>query len=517
MQMEKDFTICVLSQRFRTNRQCLQNASDFFAIMFASTCWRESSQDHVELHDIDPETVQEVIDFCEKSLVSISKQNAIRLLAASDLLQVRHLKKQVERYFFDQLRLSQDVPATFTIANTYNCLFLKESCIKLATWCFDRLVETLSTSDYELVQCLVKNEFLHADENLVYKAIIAVTRGRIVDEVAPLIDELFLQNLTQPLSESLQLLHSLTEDSPTRKGFRKDAVTVGFISDNNALYAWDRRSSKLKRITTLPTRAVGCIIVHLGQFLYLLGGEGRIGCGNWNMDVYRFDNLHKSWDVVQRMDTERRSCQTLVGHEKIIMCHGYGKYRVELDTISVFDPSSGRWFHIKYSLNRIPGPPCKTVVFLDNCFYHLVDTSIVYCFSDEMFDLSSSDVLKIETTMDTITHAFPLDHQILILTTKRLIILWNPSNSRTEHLQLMSPDCEFSRCTLIDRTIYSVDFSENEITEFIVDLETKILKRTFQIWPTQVSRLSSLSNVRLFRSLISHRRRFSSLREVRIE
>lgn len=56
-------------------------------------------------------------------------------------------------------------------------------------------------------------------------------------------------------------------------------------------------SSKLKRITTLPTRAVGCIIVHLGQFLYLLGGEGRIGCGNWNMDVYRFDNLHKSWDV----------------------------------------------------------------------------------------------------------------------------------------------------------------------------------------------------------------------------
>lgn len=58
--MEKDFTICVLSQRFRTNRQCLQNASDFFAIMFASTCWRESSQDHVELHDIDPETVQEV-------------------------------------------------------------------------------------------------------------------------------------------------------------------------------------------------------------------------------------------------------------------------------------------------------------------------------------------------------------------------------------------------------------------------------------------------------------------------
>lgn len=44
-------------------------------------------------------------------------------------------------------------------------------------------METLSTSDYELVQCLVKNEFLHADENLVYKAIIAVTRGRIVDEV----------------------------------------------------------------------------------------------------------------------------------------------------------------------------------------------------------------------------------------------------------------------------------------------------------------------------------------------
>lgn len=92
------------------------------------------------------------------------------------------------------------------------------------------------------------------------------------------------------------------------------------------------------------------------------------------------------------------------------MFHGYGKFRVELDTVSVLDPSSGRWFRTKYSLHRVDGSPYKTLIFIGNFFYHFVDTATVYRFSDEMFNSSAHDQLSIATSLDASINQFLLNY-----------------------------------------------------------------------------------------------------------
>lgn len=58
--IEKNFTIYLNGEAFRANRDCLQKHSDFFATLFASGAWKENTNNRVELHDVEPQILQQV-------------------------------------------------------------------------------------------------------------------------------------------------------------------------------------------------------------------------------------------------------------------------------------------------------------------------------------------------------------------------------------------------------------------------------------------------------------------------
>lgn len=76
-----------------------------------------------------------------------------------------------------------------------------------------------------------------------------------------------------------------------------------------------------------------------------------------------------------------------------------------------------------------------------------------------------------------VTHAFALGQRILVLTLHRHIVLWDPEGSNTIHLDLIPEKCEIERCALIDRTLFSINLADKEMSEFIVDLNAKVVRR----------------------------------------
>lgn len=85
-------------------------------------------------------------------------------------------------------------------------------------------------------------------------------------------------------------------------------------------------------------------VIVAGKDLYILGG-GMLDC-KLNFDCWKYDTLRCTWMEIGDIPSPRRNHSAVaINNRYIMLIGGFGKYRVVLDTVEVFDTVSGKqWY-----------------------------------------------------------------------------------------------------------------------------------------------------------------------------
>ncbi|KAE8626132.1 hypothetical protein XENTR_v10006519 [Xenopus tropicalis] len=89
---------------FSCNRNILSAACPYFKSMFTGGLY-ESKQQQVTLHDMDPESMALIIDYCYTGRVTVTEANVQRLYAAADMLQLEYVRQACAGYLARRLDL----------------------------------------------------------------------------------------------------------------------------------------------------------------------------------------------------------------------------------------------------------------------------------------------------------------------------------------------------------------------------------------------------------------------------
>ncbi|MEE6471047.1 hypothetical protein FKM82_009168 [Ascaphus truei] len=89
---------------FSCNRNVLSAACPYFKSMFTGGLY-ESKQQQVTLHDMDPESMALIIDYCYTGRVTVTEANVQRLYAAADMLQLEYVRQACAGYLARRLDL----------------------------------------------------------------------------------------------------------------------------------------------------------------------------------------------------------------------------------------------------------------------------------------------------------------------------------------------------------------------------------------------------------------------------
>jgi kelch-like protein 1/4/5 len=74
-------------RRIAAHRLVLSACSEYFSAMFSSGL-KESYQAEVELHDVDPDALQELVQYCYTGSLELKEETVEIILATSCLLQI---------------------------------------------------------------------------------------------------------------------------------------------------------------------------------------------------------------------------------------------------------------------------------------------------------------------------------------------------------------------------------------------------------------------------------------------
>lgn len=119
-----DVTLVVQGQHFIAHRAVLAAASKFFTLMF-TTPMIESTSREVELQDVDPSVIEELLEFIYTGRITINGSNVVSLLKASNQYQIEPVKEMCARFLSKQVD-STNCLDIFSMADYMSCQELKE-------------------------------------------------------------------------------------------------------------------------------------------------------------------------------------------------------------------------------------------------------------------------------------------------------------------------------------------------------------------------------------------------------
>lgn len=461
----KDFTVVVGQREFRTSRSCLEKHSDFFKAMFSSGM-KESVTGSVKIQDIGEDIMGEIVRFCEEDvpIPVTTRGHTISVFEAASLLQMADVRNLAEQLLIDETSL-ENVLDTFRIALFASAVQLQDQCGKLVCWHLSSLVEKLTPDHYDIVRYILRRDFSCWDENLVFRAVMAVIPGCGAQKAQELLDLVYLDNVPVP-SDALRLYRT-AEAGP--RGYRKDSSTVAVAFESQDLCVFDRRLNKFRPTTQVPLKLVGYGLAMHERHLYLIGGEVRIGYGQWNKAIYRYDFLDSSWEHYADMQECRRSFSTCVSGDRIYILGGYGKYRTSMrNQVSVFHIGTRTWIS-RHRLSNDDNPDFNSSVCCRDGFFYLQDKDFRRIHEWSLRD----EVLRMPNLpTSALRYIFPCGRQLLLSTFDSHLFLCDVNSKSIQEVHEKNPpekEHDFYFCSMVDQTFFSIE--SDKIVQFEIDVE----------------------------------------------
>ncbi|XP_035881027.1 kelch-like protein 17 isoform X3 [Phyllostomus discolor] len=371
-----DIVLHVAAKEIRAHKVVLASCSPYFHAMFTNEM-SESRQTHVTLHDIDPQALDQLVQFAYTAEIVVGEGNVQTLLPAASLLQLNGVRDACCKFLLSQLDPSNCLGIR-GFADTHSCSDLLKAAHR---YVLQHFVDVAKTEEFMLLPLKQVLELVSSDslnvpsEEDVYRAVLSWVKHdvdarrqhvpRLMKCVRlPLLSRDFLlghvdaESLVRHHPDCKDLLiealkfHLLPEQrgvlgtSRTRPRRCEGAGPVLFAVGGGSLFAihgdceaYDTRTDRWHVVASMSTRRARVGVAAVGNRLYAVGGAER------------YDPLTGTWTSVAAMSTRRRYVRVAMLDGNLYAVGGYDSSS-HLATVEKYEPQVNTWAPVASMLSR---------------------------------------------------------------------------------------------------------------------------------------------------------------------
>ncbi|XP_032718992.1 kelch-like protein 17 isoform X3 [Lontra canadensis] len=371
-----DIVLHVAAKEIRAHKVVLASCSPYFHAMFTNEM-SESRQTHVTLHDIDPQALDQLVQFAYTAEIVVGEGNVQTLLPAASLLQLNGVRDACCKFLLSQLDPSNCLGIR-GFADTHSCSDLLKAAHR---YVLQHFVDVAKTEEFMLLPLKQVLELVSSDslnvpsEEDVYRAVLSWVKHdvdarrqhvpRLMKCVRlPLLSRDFLlghvdaESLVRHHPDCKDLLiealkfHLLPEQrgvlgtSRTRPRRCEGAGPVLFAVGGGSLFAihgdceaYDTRTDRWHVVASMSTRRARVGVSAVGNRLYAVGGAER------------YDPLMGTWTSIAAMSTRRRYVRVAMLDGNLYAVGGYDSSS-HLATVEKYEPQVNAWTPVASMLSR---------------------------------------------------------------------------------------------------------------------------------------------------------------------
>ncbi|XP_059483530.1 kelch-like protein 5 [Neocloeon triangulifer] len=371
-----DVVLCVGERRISAHRLVLSACSEYFAAMFSSGL-RESFQTEIELQDIDPDCLQELVHYCYTGCLDLKEETVELMLATSSLLQIPQVTDACSKFLEKRLHPSNCIGIAL-FADTQNCPCLLEKAHNFTTEHFMEVIgnqEFLQLDANSFAKLLASYELNVPNEEDVVNALITwakfapetrqeniskllenvklslLSPSFIVDHIEseplfshdPKCNELIMEAMKYHLLPERRSISSAR--SRPRKSTVGKLCAVGGIDASkgaNSIELYDLRANKWSPFANMSGQRLQFGVAQLGDKILVVGG--RDGLKTMSI-VESFDFVTKTWSSLPNMATPRHGLGVGVLGGPLYAVGGHDGWSY-LNSVERWDPQTKDWNYV---------------------------------------------------------------------------------------------------------------------------------------------------------------------------
>ncbi|XP_060055792.1 kelch-like protein 17 isoform X4 [Erinaceus europaeus] len=365
-----DIVLHVAAKEIRAHKVVLASCSPYFHAMFTNEM-SESRQTHVTLHDIDPQALDQLVQFAYTAEIVVGEGNVQTLLPAASLLQLNGVRDACCKFLLSQLDPSNCLGIR-SFADTHSCSDLLKAAHR---YVLQHFVDVAKTEEFMLLPLKQVLELVSSDslnvpsEEDVYRAVLSWVKHdvearrqhvpRLMKCVRlPLLSRDFL--LGHVDAESLVAGACLPFMGTVKP--MTHARTAGMwwlpclhvgpgydgTSDLATVESYDPVTNTWQPEVSMGTRRSCLGVAALHGLLYAAGGYDGASCLN---SAERYDPLTGTWTSVAAMSTRRRYVRVAMLDGNLYAVGGYDSSS-HLATAEKYEPQVNSWTPVASMLSR---------------------------------------------------------------------------------------------------------------------------------------------------------------------
>ncbi|XP_078186058.1 kelch-like protein 17 isoform X1 [Callithrix jacchus] len=324
-----DIVLHVAAKEIRAHKVVLASCSPYFHAMFTNEM-SESRQTHVTLHDIDPQALDQLVQFAYTAEIVVGEGNVQTLLPAASLLQLNGVRDACCKFLLSQLDPSNCLGIR-GFADAHSCSDLLKAAHR---YVLQHFVDVAKTEEFMLLPLKQVLELVSSDslnvpsEEEVYRAVLSWVKHD-VDARRQHVPRLMKCVRLPLLSRDFLLGHvdaeSLVRHHPDCKDLLIEALKFHLLPEQRGVLGTSR---------TRPRRCEGA-----GPVLFAVGGGSLFAIHG---DCEAYDTRTDRWHMVASMSTRRARVGVAAVGNRLYAVGGYDGTS-DLATVESYDPVTNTW------------------------------------------------------------------------------------------------------------------------------------------------------------------------------
>ncbi|NWV13790.1 KLH17 protein, partial [Ptilonorhynchus violaceus] len=354
-----DIVLHVATKEIKAHKVVLASCSPYFHAMFTSKYeMSESRQTHVTLHDIDPQALEQLVQYAYTAEIVVGEGNVQTLLPAASLLQLNGVRDACCKFLLSQLDPSNCLGIR-GFADTHSCSDLLKSAHK---YVLQHFVEVSKTEEFMLLPLkqvldLISSDSLNVpSEEEVYRAVLSWVKHDVDSrrQHVPRLEEAAgegrnSRSLLFHFQSMLERTSKLIQSHPLPWAGTPSTIPGCSKPRGGSLFAihgdceaYDTRTDRWHMVASMSTRRARVGVAAIGNKLYAVGGyDGTSDLAT----VESYDPVTNSWQPEVSMGT-RRSCLGVAALHGLLYAAGGYDGASCLNSAERYDPLTGTWTSI---------------------------------------------------------------------------------------------------------------------------------------------------------------------------
>ncbi|XP_060055793.1 kelch-like protein 17 isoform X5 [Erinaceus europaeus] len=355
-----DIVLHVAAKEIRAHKVVLASCSPYFHAMFTNEM-SESRQTHVTLHDIDPQALDQLVQFAYTAEIVVGEGNVQTLLPAASLLQLNGVRDACCKFLLSQLDPSNCLGIR-SFADTHSCSDLLKAAHR---YVLQHFVDVAKTEEFMLLPLKQVLELVSSDslnvpsEEDVYRAVLSWVKHDVEarrQHVPRLMKCVRLPLLSRDFLLGHVDAESLVRHHPDCKDLLIEALKFHLLPEQRGVLGTSRtRPRRCEGAGPVLFAVAGACLPFMGTVKPMThartAGMWWLPCLHVGPGAERYDPLTGTWTSVAAMSTRRRYVRVAMLDGNLYAVGGYDSSS-HLATAEKYEPQVNSWTPVASMLSR---------------------------------------------------------------------------------------------------------------------------------------------------------------------